>query len=284
MAHLHLDTSDFVDDLYLAALCDQDVGELFPVSDADFAEELQLQETLMGCVTLSKMVTTVSSAVTVIEPPPVTVSGESSQLFCEICAERKEKDQMFRTNNCDHSFCSDCITKHVATKIEETVLTVRCLEFNCDGVLEIDTCRGVLPKEVVDSWEKALCEEAIREWAKVYCPFRDCSAMLIVDDDEVIRESECPYCHRLFCVQCNVPWHAGLECEAVQRLNTGDREGEDLMVVQLARKRKWSRCPNCDFYVERTEGCPHITCRCNFEFCYGCGSQWKSGHTGCSGD
>ncbi|KAJ8755487.1 hypothetical protein K2173_019285 [Erythroxylum novogranatense] len=277
MAHLHLDTSDFVDDLYLAAQFDQDGGELFPVLDSDFAQELQLQEALLGCLALSKMVTTVSSAITAIEPAPKSVSGEPSRLFCEICTERKEKDQMFRTN-CDHSFCFDCMTKYVATKIEEKILRVKCPEFKCDGVLEIGTCRGVLPKEVVDSWEKALCEEAIAGAVKVYCPFRDCSAMLIVDDDELRREFECPYCHRMFCVQCNVAWHAGLECEEVKSLNKDDREREDLMLIQLAKNQKWSRCPNCKFHVERTEGCPHITCRCKFEFCYGCGSQW-----GCTG-
>ncbi|KAM7280166.1 hypothetical protein ACFE04_007300 [Oxalis oulophora] len=39
------------------------------------------------------------------------------------------------------------------------------------------------------------------------------SAATIIDEGRnVIKESECPYCRRLFCAQCKVPWHAGVQC------------------------------------------------------------------------
>jgi E3 ubiquitin-protein ligase RNF144 len=58
-----------------------------------------------------------------------------------------------------------------------------------------------------------------------------------------------------------VPWHSGIECEEFQRLNEDERGREDLMLRELAKDKKWSRCPQCKFYVERTEGCPHMICR-----------------------
>lgn len=87
--------------------------------------------------------------------------------------------------------------------------------------------------------------------------------MLVYENDgeTVISESECPFCHRLFCAQCYVPWHPGVNCEEYQRLNVDERGREDLMVRELAKEKKWSRCPHCKYYVERTEGCPHMTCR-----------------------
>ncbi|MFS7985244.1 putative IBR domain, E3 ubiquitin ligase RBR family [Helianthus anomalus] len=42
------------------------------------------------------------------------------------------------------------------------------------------------------------------------------------------------------------------------------------MAVALAKKKKWRKCPNCNFFVEKAEGCVHITCRSNH---YGCRRQ-----------
>ncbi|KAJ6945409.1 E3 ubiquitin-protein ligase RNF217 [Populus alba x Populus x berolinensis] len=296
---------DFVDDFYFSALFDEEQegegegggGEIFEVSDAKYAEELQFQETLMGSVIVSQM-KSVGPSPMMIEGIPVVLSisdqpmrleiidleaGESSLTFCEICAERKENDQMFKTESCVHSFCNDCISRHVATKVQDNIRVVTCPGLSCRAVLQLDTCRPVLTRGVIDLWEEALCEEVISASQRFYCPFKDCSALLVDDNEgETIRESECPFCHRLFCAQCSVPWHPGVDCDEYQRLNEDERGREDLMVRELAKDKKWGRCPKCKFYVERTEGCPHMVCRCRFEFCYGCEAQWDQTHGGCT--
>ncbi|KAL1333531.1 E3 ubiquitin-protein ligase RSL1-like [Arachis hypogaea] len=93
-------------------------------------------------------------------------------IVCEICAETKETDQMFRNKKCDHSFYSDCVTKHVATKIQESLTLVPCPGLNCKGMLELDSCRPMLPKEVLDRWDDAICEALFLAVLKFYCPFR----------------------------------------------------------------------------------------------------------------
>ncbi|XP_050231743.1 E3 ubiquitin-protein ligase RSL1-like [Mercurialis annua] len=222
----------------------------------------------------------------VIESEKESSDGQSSQIFCEICAERKEFIDMFATESCVHnSFCSDCISKHVSTKIQESITRVTCPGINCSSVLELDICRTKLSKRVVDRWEEALSVEMINQLQKIYCPFKDCSALLVKDNKEgekVTRECECPFCHRLFCAECNVPWHSGVECGVFQKLNKDERGKDDLMLMELAKQKKWSRCPKCRFYVERIHGCPHMICRCRFEFCYGCGLQWNANHGGCA--
>ena len=271
---------DFVDDFYFSALFDEEQegggGEIFEVSDAKYAEELQFQETLMGSVIVSQM-KSIGPSPMMIEGIPVVLpisdqpmrveiidleAGESSLSFCEICAERKENDQMFKTESCVHSFCNDCISRHVATKVQDNIRIVTCPGLSCRAVLEMDTCRPVLTRGVIDRWENALCEEMINASQRFYCPFKDCSALLVDDNEgETIRESECPFCHRLFCAQCSVPWHPGVDCDEYQRLNEDERGREDLMVRELAKDKQWGRCPKCKFYVERTEGCPHMVCR-----------------------
>ncbi|XP_048333786.2 E3 ubiquitin-protein ligase RSL1 [Ziziphus jujuba] len=216
-------------------------------------------------------------------------SSSSSHCFCEICTEKKPTEEMFNNNNsCVYSFCSDCIIKHITIKVQHNNFInnneVSCPGVDCvDHVLELEACSSFLPKEVIEKWNEALCEYSILGSNKFYCPFKDCSATLIDDGDEgeVIRQSECPICHRLFCARCYVPWHSGVDCEEFQRMNEDERGREDLMVKELAEEKKWKRCPRCKYYVEKTEGCLHITCRCSFQFCYGCGLEWNQTHASC---
>ncbi|KAI3842762.1 hypothetical protein MKW98_015429 [Papaver atlanticum] len=36
---------------------------------------------------------------------------------------------------------------------------------------------------------------------------------------------------------------------------------EETLLIQLAEKNKWRKCPGCKYYVEKTRGYMHITCR-----------------------
>ncbi|KAL8502156.1 hypothetical protein ACS0TY_021316 [Phlomoides rotata] len=219
--------------------------------------------------------------------------SSSSPSLCEICAERKDEDDMFPLH-CVHNFCTDCISKHVSIIIKkrralvtntDEAAKISCPVIDCTAVLETDKLRAVLPADVVSMWDDILCESLISPTMKFYCPYKDCSGLLVREggEGEVIRESECPFCHRLFCAKCNVAWHSGVGCEERERLKEEEeREREaELKFLDLAKKKEWQRCPNCKFYVDKREGCLHMTCRCRFEFCYACGKAWTSTHGGC---
>ena len=167
--------------------------------------------------------------------------------------------------------------KYVGSKLQENVLKIRCPVPNCSGSLEPEYCGSILSKEVFDRWEKALSEAAIVGAGNyLYCPYKDCSLLLVIDDDGkgVVKESKCPNCRRLYCKQCKAAWHKGIVCSEFQKLSKDEREKEDFMLVKLAQKSKWQRCPSCKFYVAKTQGCLHIKCRSvssffiNFAFSY----------------
>ncbi|WVZ24319.1 hypothetical protein V8G54_002863 [Vigna mungo] len=103
-----------------------------------------------------------------------------------------------------------------------------------EEVIEPENCRSIIPKEVFDRWEDALCENVVLESQKFYCPFKDCSAMMIYDEGEVVTSSECPHCHRLFCAQCKVSWHAGIDCEKFQMSKA---ENGESLVIELAKTK-----------------------------------------------
>ncbi|XP_015873438.2 E3 ubiquitin-protein ligase RSL1 [Ziziphus jujuba] len=200
-----------------------------------------------------------------------TTSSSSSSIFiCEICIELKSGNESFTIKGCGHLYCTDCTTKYVASKLQQNILTIGCPIPGCVGNLEPEYCRRSLPPEVFDRWGMALCEAAIVGSRKFYCPYKDCLAVMICDGDKrkVLRESECPYCKRHFCAKCRVPWHTGIECSKFQKLDENERENEDITLMKLAKKKRWGRCPKCRFYVEKTEGCDHMNCRCGTHFNY----------------
>ncbi|KAG4199372.1 hypothetical protein ERO13_A05G142700v2 [Gossypium hirsutum] len=160
-----------------------------------------------------------------------------------------------------------------------------CPRENCKVPLELEACKPRFPKEVIELWGDLLRDELLcATGGQLYCPFKDCSALLLNDNQEVIAETECPYCHRLLCARCKVSWHSGISCEEYQKLSEDERGSEDLMVRNLAKEKKWNRCPRCHIIVERTEGCLHMTCWCKYEFCYACGAEWTHDHGGCQGN
>ncbi|XP_010547828.1 PREDICTED: probable E3 ubiquitin-protein ligase RNF144A-B [Tarenaya hassleriana] len=205
--------------------------------------------------------------------PPQPQSQSQSLFVCDICVESRPGNESFRIKGCSHSYCDDCISKYVASKLQNNILTVSCPVSGCSGNLEPELCRRILPKEVFDRWGDALCEAVILGSKRFYCPYKDCSALLVVDNDNgVVRESECPHCNRLVCVACGVKWHSEITCEEFQELGEDEREREDVMLKKLAEKNKWKRCPKCKFYIEKSQGCLYMMCRCGLAFCYNCGS------------
>ena len=192
-------------------------------------------------------------------------TGQSRIRVCEICYERKETFDMSRNMEaCRHSICTTCISKHIQVKVESNSGKILCPGLHCRVALALDRCKEFLPENVAERWEKTIVETMIPDSEKFYCPFNDCSAMLLNENEEetrMMRESECPHCRRLFCVQCLVPWHVGMECREFQRQNPVERGRDDMKLKELADEKEWMRCPECKSYVEKTEGCVTVTCR-----------------------
>ncbi|KAL6661593.1 hypothetical protein ACP70R_000977 [Stipagrostis hirtigluma subsp. patula] len=295
-----------VDDLYFAALAhgcnDAEAAdgddELFPISDEKYAAELQLQEVIMSSAVGAATAT--SSNATAAVASALLLKGECSSassssaaaaatdtlVFCKICMDAVPPSDAHRASRgCAHAFCGGCLTRYLGAKIQDRIASVRCPEERCAAALDPELCQGLLPREVFERWGAALCEAILLGAERAYCAYRDCSAMMVVDDGGGgdVAESECPSCRRLFCARCGVaPWHAGVSCDEYGRLRKGDRGREDMLLLEMAKGKKWKRCPKCEYFVEKSDGCLHITCRCGFEFCYGCGQKWGITHSSCS--
>ncbi|GKV03754.1 hypothetical protein SLEP1_g16003 [Rubroshorea leprosula] len=206
--------------------------------------------------------------------------SENPTFVCEICTERKELVDSFNVKGCVHFYCIECIVGYVTAKLDDNVLRIGCPAIACEGVLEPEYCRPILTDEQFNRWGNALCESVFIGSEKFYCPYHDCSALLINDTNGVvISVSTCPFCSRRFCVQCKVAWHSGIDCKKFQKLK---KLGGDAMLKDLAQRKKWQPCPKCKSYVEKKDGCDYIKCRCECAFCYKCGAQSTSTSHACS--
>ncbi|KAJ0246361.1 IBR domain-containing protein [Hirschfeldia incana] len=224
-------------------------------------------------------------------PPPNTFleKGQSSNskrkrplstfFDCEICVESKPAVESFRISGCSHSYCCDCVSKYIAAKLQDNLLSIGCPVSGCSGRLEPDQCRFILPREVFDRWGDALCEAVVMRSKRFYCPYKDCSALVFLDEDGGnMTESECPHCNRLVCAACGTQWHPEITCEEFQKLAESERGRDDILLKKMAESHKWARCPSCKFYIEKSHGCLYMKCRCGLAFCYNCGTPSRD-HT-----
>ncbi|XP_077234660.1 E3 ubiquitin-protein ligase RSL1-like [Tasmannia lanceolata] len=200
---------------------------------------------------------------------------ECSSFICKICFEPMSPDQRFKNKRCSHPLCVDCISKYIDAKILENSSNVKCPDLKCNKLLDPLSCRPILGPASFERWCHSLCESMTQSSKHAYCPFNECSALVLNECGGTITKAKCPCCKRFFCFQCKVPWHSGYRCS-----ETGDlREMNDIIFGRLMEMKGWQRCPSCGRCVERTSGCPDITCRCRIRFCYKCGVRSTAFHT-----
>ncbi|KAK8951165.1 hypothetical protein KSP39_PZI003668 [Platanthera zijinensis] len=166
---------------------------------------------------------------------------------CQICTDPNHPYEPFAIEGCRHTYCKICLSQYVSSKVRKNELLIKCPNPDCrNGKLEPATCSPILEDGLFDRWCAMLCESMVEN--KFYCPFRDCSALMINDAEAAMKEAECPHCNRLFCAQCWVPWHAGISCTDFQAHFNSIQSNEDSVLLNLAKNN-----PNCKFFVEKTD-------------------------------
>lgn len=218
----------------------------------------------------------------------------SKQENCSICLEDINVSQMHEILTCRHRFCFPCMSQHVEVKLTHGCVP-SCPHEGCNIKLTVDGCKQFLSSKWVEVWTKRLEEAAIPESDKVYCPYPNCSALMTLSGIDRSRQAcssshpfptaigctECKQCHKLFCIECRVPWHIGMSCQEYQR-RAPQLHSVDAKFHLLAKNSRWKRCTKCKHMIELAEGCNHMTCRCGFEFCYVCGAEWKNKKATCN--
>ena len=104
-----------------------------------------------------------------------------------------------------------------------------------------------------------------------FCPTPGCSYMCFFD--KASYHLNCPLCMKSYCLKCKTEWHHNLTCEQYQYQKNKKTEEliNDQKFDEYIRGNNCKQCPQCKRWVEKINGCDHITCPCGIHFCYNCG-------------
>lgn len=144
---------------------------------------------------------------------------------------------------CDHTYCRSCLTDHFKTALVDTGLfPPRC----CKTAIPVETCRAILPKNLVKDFD--LKVEELAHPNPTYCSTLDCTEFIRIKD---IKNDigTCVFCKAKTCVVCKGEEHEGL-CP---------QDPHVVLLMAVAKRSKWQQCSRCKTMVELSQGCFHMT-------------------------
>ena len=87
--------------------------------------------------------------------------------------------------------------------------------------------------------------------------------------DEGMTKFRCPSCLNKYCLKCKQLYHSGSLCKEIEN---------DQKFLKFARGAKYKECSKCRRWIEKSQGCDHIKCKCGRNFCYKCGGNYPKCH------
>ena len=214
-----------------------------------------------GRYVLKKMIQESFSNVTMTE-------GVASGSLCPVCyIEASSPVQLA----CGHSYCTACIRHFLTTAGDTKILPLSCLgdESKCRVPIPIPTIQKFLPQaqfnHLVEVAFQVHLEKHPQEFK--YCTTPDCKQIYRCGDSKA-RVVHCPSCFSAVCSRCHGEAHEGMSCAERKLLN--DPAEQERLNEQWAANQGIKKCPECGIWIEKTEGCNHMSCRCGAHICWMC--------------
>ena len=190
---------------------------------------------------------------------------------CEVCYEEiNEEDLKLNQTECGHLFCTHCWFNYLKTLITEAkVDDIKCMNHDCKEKMEDEfILKHISENEnLIEKYKKfKKRSEIIKDKNKKLCPHPNCDSFLPKSNSS--KYVQCENGHE-YCFECLKAPHGKKSC---------DYEIENQFMIWKKGKRV-KRCPRCQMYTEKNEGCNHMTCAsCKYQWCWLCEGEYKYGH------
>ncbi|KAJ6181839.1 hypothetical protein N7485_000481 [Penicillium canescens] len=142
---------------------------------------------------------------------------------------------------CSHSYCNTCLTQMFRySAVVESLFPPRC----CRLPIPVEQVQSVIGPDLTKLHKEKAIE--LNDSNRTYCSNQRCLRYILpyfISNAVAI----CQSCSFLTCAVCKMPQHTG-QC----------RDVNEELLLGLAKKQKWQRCPSCHLLVELLEGCPAI--------------------------
>jgi hypothetical protein len=173
---------------------------------------------------------------------------------------------------CGHNYCTACIRHFLTTASDSKIFPLCCMgdENNCRAPIPIPALQRFLPpqqfKHLLETVFISHIEHLPQEFK--YCTTPDCRQVYRCAKSQTSLVLHCPSCLSAICTSCHEEAHEGMTC-AERKLHNDPAEQERLN-DQLAMQSGFKRCPECTVWIEKDEGCNHMSCRCGAHICWVC--------------
>ena len=200
---------------------------------------------------------------------------KESKTECPICLEEYE---FANPNNyyldCGCIVHESCFDEYIETEITSGKVPIKCPLCKKIDVNELyikDSLKKNQKEDLIQKFEKFSINYYILNHPKdtSCCPSVGCNYVFIYEKGD--DYFQCPLCESEYCLQCKTDWHEGESCEQY-RLKK-DVNKLDSLFKEFVVGSNFKKCPYCNRWVEKNEGCNHISCLCGNHFCYNCGEK-----------
>ncbi|KAM3080906.1 hypothetical protein ACMFMG_004867 [Clarireedia jacksonii] len=181
---------------------------------------------------------------------------KAAKADCASCMEAGEKANMCMLP-CKHAYCGECITGAFQNALSSKT-RFKCCKTN----ISVKLATRWLEAPFIASYELLILEQTTQN--PRYCSNKSCNKFVPPADIHA-SIAVCSACNTRTCAPCGNAEHAGV-CKE-------DAQGK--VVQELAAKNGWKSCPQCNFVIEKNEGCLHMTCKCKHEWCWECLREWN---------
>jgi len=176
--------------------------------------------------------------------------------------------------------CRSCFDKFLKHSSALGKPTLKCPGMHCPIQLDEKRVEKISPVGI-EEYRLALLKYKLKQCENFkFCPNADCGHGFQIQMSCVkVDGISCPHCTTKFCPGCNGDPHPGKTCVENQKFLHEQVWGALENEVFMQRESK--QCPFCLVWIEKNEGCDHMTCHhCRGEFCWNCFGNWRS-HTSC---
>ncbi|PQE16746.1 IBR finger domain protein [Rutstroemia sp. NJR-2017a BBW] len=166
---------------------------------------------------------------------------KAAKADCASCMEAGEKANMCMLP-CKHAYCGECIAGAFQNALSSKT-RFKCCKTN----ISVGLATRWLEAPFIASYELLILEQTTKN--PRYCSNKTCNKFVPPADIHA-SIAVCSACNTRTCAPCGNAEHAGV-CKE-------DAQGK--IVQELAAKNGWKSCPQCNFVIEKNEGCLHMTC------------------------
>ncbi|KAG7086343.1 hypothetical protein E1B28_002305 [Marasmius oreades] len=195
-----------------------------------------------------------------------TDSSQQSESSCPICL--MDVDTPVKLG-CGHEYCTACLRHFFAADINKFPILCVGNDCKCGKAIVLPVIQKYMESE---SEFNTLLDKAFTTYIERnqptfrYCKTPDCKQLYRSSTSTKARQ--CPSCLAPVCTKCHEEGHDGMTCE--ERHDQFDLARQDRLNEEWAKGAGAKRCPSCKVWIEKTEGCNHMSCKCGAHICWVC--------------